>query len=288
MLELSARERLSRSPLAFVDGRKPAHLRHAPNTGSRMEELGARRRRPSRAVRLALIIRPARWACRRLLTPNAGASTTSSSAASRSCCASPHASSVMENVLFKISFPAEFRTQTAVEAALSRSAPELAAMSDHPRRHRRPSTIRTPARLHRDHRQIRKPAAISNRPRPLHPVRGRGAMINTRPPHRRQTTRTASRPIRASMPFPCQDDLRRGSSLHPATITIRKSARSPTRSRCGSPTAPRSPRWWWNIRSATSAAAPRWPPHLEVSSAPAWRGAFRQSNRVASSTAIAR
>ena len=45
----------------------------------------------------------------------------------------PYGSYVMENVLFKISFPAEFHAQTAVEA---RDGAASAGASDQPRRHR--------------------------------------------------------------------------------------------------------------------------------------------------------
>ena len=107
--------------------------------------------------------------------PRPGASTTCCSRASRFTLPQPFGSYVMENVLFKISFPAEFHAQTAVEAAMTLH-PQVAGP---PRRHR--------AHRHRDagagrahHRQDR-PARQSRRPRPLHPVHGGGA-ADLRPP----------------------------------------------------------------------------------------------------------
>ncbi len=113
---------------AFLDGGALRTYRHAPNTGSRKS--WAAGDATSRAVRHALMALKGEmgypgalstriWGFedvvlrgRRLLVPPQG-----------------FGSYVMENVLFKISFPAEFHAQTAVEAAFSlhaEIAPRLA------------------------------------------------------------------------------------------------------------------------------------------------------------------
>ena len=107
---------------AWVDGGALRTYRHAPNTGSRKS--WAAGDATSRAVRLALIaltgemgypsaLSAPAWGFqdvlykgRPLLTPQ------------------PFGSYVMENILFKISYPAEFHAQTAVECAL-RLHPEV-------------------------------------------------------------------------------------------------------------------------------------------------------------------
>ncbi len=101
---------------AWMDGGALRTYRHAPNTGSRKS--WAAGDATSRAVRLALIS----------LTGEMGAATALSAKKwgfqdvlfrSREMqLARPLGSYVMENVLFKISFPAEFHAQTAVEAAI--------------------------------------------------------------------------------------------------------------------------------------------------------------------------
>src|SRR6266481_5731625 len=88
---------------AWVDGHSLRTYRHAPNTGSRKS--WAAGDATSRAVRLALIAKT--WGFYDVLFRG-----------------KPfrfprrYGSYVMENVLFKISFPAEFHAQTAVEAAV--------------------------------------------------------------------------------------------------------------------------------------------------------------------------
>ena len=103
---------------AFIDGGALRVYRHAPNTGSRKS--WAAGDAASRAVRLALqalrgemgypsALSAKLWGFQDVLLrgkplriPNQG-----------------FATYVMENILFKISFPAEFHAQTAVEAALA-------------------------------------------------------------------------------------------------------------------------------------------------------------------------
>ena len=102
---------------AFLDGGALRAYRHAPNTGSRKS--WAAGDATSRAVRLALIA----------LTGEMGYPTALSAKTWGFCDVlfqgqpfkfqRTYGSYVMENVLFKISFPAEFHAQTAVECAMT-------------------------------------------------------------------------------------------------------------------------------------------------------------------------
>ena len=118
---------------------------------------------------------------------------------STTCCSSgkpfnfqrPYGSYVMENVLFKISFPAEFHAQTAVEcgdAAASAGERTRLEARGHQEDHDPHARVGDP-----HHRQER-PARQPGRPRPLHPVHGGGA-AHLRAADGRRTTRTASPPI---------------------------------------------------------------------------------------------
>ncbi len=101
---------------AWIDGGALRTYRHAPNTGSRKS--WAAGDATSRAVRHALIA----------LTGEMGYPTALSAAkwgfydvlfkGQRFAMARPLGSYVMEHVLFKVSFPAEFHAQTAVECAM--------------------------------------------------------------------------------------------------------------------------------------------------------------------------
>jgi 2-methylcitrate dehydratase len=102
MIGLSRDELINAVSLAFVDGQALRTYRHAPNTGSRKS--WAAGDATSRGVRLALIAKTGEMV---LFKGN-------SFKFQRS-----YTSYVMENVLFKISFPAEFHSQTAVEAAVT-------------------------------------------------------------------------------------------------------------------------------------------------------------------------
>ena len=121
-------------------GRRPAlrTYRHAPNTGSRKS--WAAGDATSRAVRLALIAQTGEMGYPSVLTAKPGASTTSASAANAFKFQRPYGSYVMENVLFKISFPAEFHAQTAVEAAMT-----LHARTRRPQPHRRRHRATSPS-----------------------------------------------------------------------------------------------------------------------------------------------
>jgi 2-methylcitrate dehydratase len=101
---------------AWIDGGALRTYRHAPNTGSRKS--WAAGDATSRAVRLALIALTDEMGYPAALsTPKWGFQDVLFKGASLTL-ARPLGSYVMENVLFKISFPAEFHAQTAVEAAM--------------------------------------------------------------------------------------------------------------------------------------------------------------------------
>ena len=103
---------------AWIDGGALRTYRHAPNTGSRKS--WAAGDATSRAVRLALIALTGEMGYPSALSrQDLGLLRTCCSRASRSSLPQPFGSYVMENVLFKISFPAEFHAQTAVEAAMT-------------------------------------------------------------------------------------------------------------------------------------------------------------------------
>ncbi len=101
---------------AWIDGGALRTYRHAPNTGSRKS--WAAGDATSRAVRLAFIaLRGEMGYPSALSAKNWGFQDVLFKGRTLKA-PQPFASYVMENVLFKISFPAEFHAQTAVEAAL--------------------------------------------------------------------------------------------------------------------------------------------------------------------------
>jgi len=112
---------------AWVDGAALRTYRHAPNTGSRKS--WAAGDATARAVRLALLacagemgypaaLSTPRWGFQDVLFRGKPVTL-----------AQPLGSYVMENVLFKISYPAEFHAQTAVECAM-RLHPQVAGRLD--------------------------------------------------------------------------------------------------------------------------------------------------------------
>jgi 2-methylcitrate dehydratase len=101
---------------AWVDGSALRTYRHAPNTGSRKS--WAAGDATSRAVRLALIAMADEMGYPSVLTAKTWGFQDVSFKGNQVKLARPLGSYVMEQVLFKISFPAEFHAQTAVECAL--------------------------------------------------------------------------------------------------------------------------------------------------------------------------
>jgi 2-methylcitrate dehydratase len=117
MLGLSREQIIDAISLAWVDGQALRTYRHAPNTGSRKS--WAAGDATSRAVRLALMVKAGEMGYLAALTTKTWGFYDSSFRGQSFKFQRPYGSYVMENVLFKISFPAEFHSQTAVEAALS-------------------------------------------------------------------------------------------------------------------------------------------------------------------------
>jgi 2-methylcitrate dehydratase len=101
---------------AWVDGQSLRTYRHAPNTGSRKS--WAAGDATSRAVRLALISRTGEMGYPSVLTAKTWGFYDVSFKGKEFRFQRPFGSYVMENVLFKISYPAEFHSQTAVECAM--------------------------------------------------------------------------------------------------------------------------------------------------------------------------
>lgn len=102
---------------AWIDGGALRTYRHAPNTGSRKS--WAAGDATSRAVRLALISMGGEMGYPSALTAERWGVQDVLFKGNEILLERPLGAYVMENVLFKISFPAEFHAQTAVEAALA-------------------------------------------------------------------------------------------------------------------------------------------------------------------------
>ncbi|KAB0613821.1 bifunctional 2-methylcitrate dehydratase/aconitate hydratase [Castellaniella defragrans] len=116
MLGLSREETINAVSLAWVDGQSLRTYRHAPNTGSRKS--WAAGDATSRAVRLALMARTGEMGYPSVLTAPVWGFYDVLFKGQPFKFQRPYGSYVMENVLFKISFPAEFHSQTAVECAM--------------------------------------------------------------------------------------------------------------------------------------------------------------------------
>lgn len=116
MLGLTREQLLNALSLAFVDGQSLRTYRHFPNAGSRKS--WAAGDATSRAVRLSLIAKTGEMGYPTALTAKTWGFYDVSFQGKKFVFQRPYAAYVMENVLFKISFPAEFHAQTAVEAAL--------------------------------------------------------------------------------------------------------------------------------------------------------------------------
>jgi 2-methylcitrate dehydratase len=116
MLRLSLVQVADAISLAWADGGALRTYRHAPNTGSRKS--WAAGDAASRAVWLALIARRGEMGYPSVLTAKRWGFYDVLFGGKEFKFQRPYGTYVVENVLFKISFPAEFHGQTAVEAAL--------------------------------------------------------------------------------------------------------------------------------------------------------------------------
>jgi 2-methylcitrate dehydratase len=117
MLGLTRDQLLNALSLAWVDGQSLRTYRHAPNTGSRKS--WAAGDATSRAVRLALMAKTGEMGYPSVLTAKTWGFYDVSFRGQPFRFQRPYGSYVMENVLFKVAFPAEFHAQTAVEAAMT-------------------------------------------------------------------------------------------------------------------------------------------------------------------------
>ena len=102
---------------AWIDGGALRTYRHAPNTGSRKS--WAAGDATSRAVRLALIAMTGEMGYPSALSAPTWGYYDVLFKGNEFKFQRPYGSYVMENILFKISFPAEFHSQTAVEAGMT-------------------------------------------------------------------------------------------------------------------------------------------------------------------------
>jgi len=117
LIGLTRDELINAVSLAFVDGQSLRAYRHSPNTGSRKS--WAAGDATSRAVRLALISKTGEMGYPSVLTAKTWGFYDVSFKGNEFKFQRDYSSYVMENILFKISFPAEFHSQTAVEAAMT-------------------------------------------------------------------------------------------------------------------------------------------------------------------------
>jgi 2-methylcitrate dehydratase len=117
MLGLTRDEIINAVSLAWVDGQSLRTYRHSPNTGSRKS--WAAGDATSRAVRLALIAKTGEMGYSSVLSAKTWGFYDVLFKGNSFKFQRPYGSYVMEQILFKISFPAEFHSQTAVEAAMT-------------------------------------------------------------------------------------------------------------------------------------------------------------------------
>ncbi|MBP3966428.1 bifunctional 2-methylcitrate dehydratase/aconitate hydratase [Paenibacillus lignilyticus] len=102
---------------AWIDGHALRTYRHAPNTGSRKS--WAAGDATSRALRLSLIVLRGEMGYPSALSAKGWGFYDVLFKGKPFSLSRPYGSYVMEHVLFKISFPAEFHAQTAVESAIA-------------------------------------------------------------------------------------------------------------------------------------------------------------------------
>jgi 2-methylcitrate dehydratase len=117
MMGLTRDQALAAVSLAWIDGQSLRTYRHFPNAGSRKS--WAAGDATSRAVRLALIAKTGEMGYPSALTAKTWGFYDVSFKGNEFKFQRPYGSYVMENVLFKISYPAEFHSQTAVEATMT-------------------------------------------------------------------------------------------------------------------------------------------------------------------------
>jgi 2-methylcitrate dehydratase len=117
MLGLSREEIINALSLAWVDGQSLRTYRHSPNTGSRKS--WAAGDATSRGVRLALMAAKGEMGYPSVLSAPTWGFYDVLFGGKEFKFQRPYGSYVMEQVLFKIAFPAEFHAQTAAECAMA-------------------------------------------------------------------------------------------------------------------------------------------------------------------------
>ena len=117
LMGLTREQALNAVSLAWVDGQALRTYRHFPNAGTRKS--WAAGDATSRAVRLALMASVGEMGYPSALTSKTWGFYDASFRGNHFTFQRAYGSYVMENVLFKISFPAEFHAQTACEAAFA-------------------------------------------------------------------------------------------------------------------------------------------------------------------------
>ena len=117
MLGLTHEEIINALSLAWVDGQSLRTYRHSPNTGSRKS--WAAGDATSRGVRLALMAAKGEMGYPSVLSAPTWGFYDVLFKGTEFKFQRPYGSYVMEQVLFKISFPAEFHAQTAAECAIT-------------------------------------------------------------------------------------------------------------------------------------------------------------------------
>ena len=116
MMGLTREQSLNALSLAWVDGQALRTYRHFPNAGSRKS--WAAGDATSRAVRLVLLAKTGEMGYPSALSAKTWGFYDVLFRGQSFKFQRPYGSYVMENILFKISYPAEFHAQSAVEAAM--------------------------------------------------------------------------------------------------------------------------------------------------------------------------
>ncbi|MCC2624526.1 MAG: 2-methylcitrate dehydratase [Burkholderiales bacterium] len=116
MLGLNLEQTINALSLVFTDGQALRTYRHSPNTGSRKS--WAAGDATARGVRLALMAKAGEMGYPSALTAKTWGFYDVSFKGQAFRFTQDYQTYVMENILFKISYPAEFHSQTAVECAI--------------------------------------------------------------------------------------------------------------------------------------------------------------------------
>ena len=262
--------------LAWVDGQSLRTYRHAPNTGSRKS--WAAGDATSRAVRLALIAKTGEMGYPSVLTAKGWGFYDVLFKGKPFKFQRPYGCYVMENVLFKISFPAEFHSQTAVEAAMTLH--EQLKKAGKTAEDIKKITIRTHEACIRI---IDKKGPLNNPADRDHCIQ---YMVAVPLIFGRLTAADYEDNVAVRSAHRCaarQDRLRRGPELHgrlprPRQALDRQRADGRVQGRQASSRKSSS-----STRSATSAVARTASRCSRPSSAPTWRAASRRSSRTRSS-----